>query len=84
MNKEEWIERERNLKAAFNEAQIVFDNEPCTKTATILSNAREALKAHNKEGYKGRDTELRRKLASDIAQILDYANGRADKLPNIF
>ena len=44
MKKEEWMNKEKELQAKFDEAQAKFDANPCTKTATTLSNAREELK----------------------------------------
>ncbi len=81
MKKEEWMNKEKELQAKFDEAQAKFDANPCTKTATALSNAREELKKHNRNGYDGRDKEYSRKLAKDIAQIFAYVNGQSETLP---
>ncbi len=74
MKKEEWMNKEKELQAK-------FDANPCTKTATTLSNAREELKKHNRNGYDGRDKEHSRRLAKEIAQIFAYANGQSETLP---
>lgn len=81
MKKEEWMNKEKELQARFDEAQAKFDANPCTKTATTLSNAREELKKHNRNGYDGRDKEHSRRLAKEIAQIFAYANGQSETLP---
>lgn len=75
------MNKEKELQAKFDEAQAKFDVNPCTKTATALSNAREELKKHNRNGYDGRDKEYSRKLAKDIAQIFAYVNGQSETLP---
>jgi len=36
------------------------------------------------EGYVGRDRELSRQLAKDVAQVFDYAAGRTNELPTVF
>ena len=81
MKKEEWMNKGKELQAKFDEAQAKFDANPCTKTATALSNIREELKKHIRNGYDGRDEEYSRRLAKDIAQILAYANGQSETLP---
>lgn len=48
------------------------------------SNSRQALKTLRAEGYVGRDRELSRQLAKDVAQVFDYAAGRTNELPTVF
>lgn len=71
----------KELQVKLDEAQAKFDANPCTKTATLLSNVREELKKHNRNGYDGRDKEYSQRLAKDIVQIFAYANGRSETLP---
>lgn len=84
LTKEQYIAKEIELTAAYEAADKAFDKNPCKKTATALSNSRQALKTLRAEGYVGRDRELSRQLAKDVAQVFDYAAGRTNELPTVF
>lgn len=84
LTKEQYIAKEIELTTAYEAADKVFDKNPCKETATALSNSRQALKTLRAEGYVGRDRELSRQLARDVAQVFDYAAGRTNELPTVF
>lgn len=82
LTKEQYIAKEIKLTAAYEAADKAFDKNPCKETA--LSNSRQALKTLRAEGYVGRDRELSRQLAKDVAQVFNYAAGRTNELPTVF
>lgn len=84
LTKEQYIAKEIELTAAYEAADKAFDKNPCKETATALSNSCQALKTLRAEGYVGRDRELSRQLAKDVAQVFDYAAGRTNELPTVF
>jgi hypothetical protein len=84
LTKEQYIAKEIKLTAAYEAADKAFDKNPCKETATALSNSRQALKTLRAEGYVGRDRELSRQLAKDVAQVFNYAAGRTNELPTVF
>lgn len=84
LNKEQYLAKEKELTVVYAAADKAFDKNPCKETATALSNSRQALKTLRAEGYVGRDRELARQLAKDVAQVFDYAAGRTNELPTVF
>ena len=84
LTKEQYIAKEIEFTTAYEAADKAFDKIPCEETATALSNSRQALKTLRAEGYVGRDRELSRQLAKDVAQVFDYAAGRTNELPTVF
>lgn len=74
-------EQLQQAEEKFHAAEKAFNDNPCSKTATTVSNLRQELKALKAQYYKENERQFARQLANDIQQIFDYAYGRADTLP---
>lgn len=77
-------EQLQQAEEKFNAAEKAFNNNPCSKAATTVSNLRQELKALKAQYYKENERQFARQLANDIRQIVDYASGNAATLPTVF